>query len=98
MIVYGIVVDSKYEASGEFLVKVRVPSIHGPVDQKEYRGRRVHTYTPDSDLPYYHSLLLPHVPAYGEIVAIASTGDSSSNWLVLGYTGASYSSGDLNLE
>lgn len=98
MIVYGYVIDSKYEASGEFKIRVRIPSIHGPVTQKEYRGQRVRNYVFDDDIPYCSSLLLPHVPSWGEVVAVATTGDSSSNWLVLGYTGASYASDKLNIE
>lgn len=97
MIIFGYALDSRYESSGEFKVKVRIPSIHGPMDQREYKGHRVRTYTPDSELPYVSSLLLPHLPASGDVVAIASTGDTSSNWLVLGFTGASYASNKLNI-
>ena len=91
MIVFGYAIDSKYEASGEFRVKVRIPAVHGPMDQLEYRGKRVTNYTPDSDLPFYASLILPHLPSRGEVVAVATTGDAPSTWLVLGYTGAQYS-------
>ena len=90
MIVYGYVLDSRYEASGEFMMKVRIPAIHGPMNQKDYRGQRVRNYVPDSEIPFYSSLILPHEPAFGDVVAIATTGDSSSNWLVLGYTGGSF--------
>jgi len=95
MIVYGYAIDSKYESSGEFKIKVRIPSIHGPMTQKEYKGSRVRNYVSDEDLPYFASLILPHEPVNGEILAIATTGDSPSNWLVLGYTGSSYGSAPL---
>lgn len=98
MIVYGYVLDSKYEESGEFKVKVRIPSIHGPMNQKEYKGQRIHTYVADKNIPYFSSLLLPHVPSSGEVVALASTNDTANNWLVIGYTGASYSSNTLSTE
>lgn len=90
MIVYGYVLDSKYEASGEFKIKVRIPAIHGPMDLKEYKGQRVRNYVSDSDVPFCTSLILPHEPAYGDVVAVSTTGDSASDWLVLGYTGGSF--------
>ena len=90
MIVNGYVRDYMYTGDGTLMIKVRIPSIHGPMDQREFKGQQVRNYTQDSDLPYYPSLLLPHLPTDGEVVALASMNNSSSNFLVIGLTGGSY--------
>lgn len=90
MIVYGYVRNYQYAGDGTLMIQVRIPSIHGPMDQKEYKGQVVRNYVQDTDLPYYPSLLLPHLPTDGEVVAVASTNETSSNFIVIGLTGGSY--------
>lgn len=92
MIVYGYAKDYHYTNDGTLMIKVRIPSIHGAYSQQEYQGKRVRNYTQDVDLPYYPSLLLPHLPSEGEVVALASTDDKTSDFLVLGLTGGFYNS------
>ena len=41
MISYGYVKDYMYTGTGELQLQVRIPNIHGPVDQREYLGQRV---------------------------------------------------------
>ena len=90
MIINGYVKGYKYAGDGTLMIQVRIPSIHGPMRQKEYRGKQVRGYVIDADLPYYPSLLLPHLPNEGEVVALTSTNESSSKFMVLGLTGGSY--------
>ena len=90
MIVNGYVKNYQYSGDGTLLIQVRIPSIHGPMDQREYNGQQVHNYTRDQDLPYYPSLLLPHLPTDGEVVALASMDGTSSAFLVIGLTVGSY--------
>lgn len=90
MLIHGYAKSYKYAGDGTLLVQVRVPSIHGPMDQKEYRGQPTRNYTRDEDLPYYTSLLLPHLPADGEVVALISKNDKNTEWMVIGLTGGSY--------
>lgn len=90
MLIHGYVKSYKYAGDGTLLVQVRVPSIHGPMDQKEYRGQSTRNYTRDEDLPYYTSLLLPHLPAEGEVAALLSKNDRNTEWMVIGLTGGSY--------
>ena len=68
MIVYGYAKSYKYSGDGTLQIQVRIPTIHGPMDTKEYRGLVARNYVRDEDLPYYSSLLLPHLPAEGEVV------------------------------
>ena len=79
-----------YDGDGNLLIQVRIPSVHGPMDQKEYNGQQVRNYTRDQDLPYYPSLLLPHLPTDGEVVALTTTNSASTEFMVLGLTGGSY--------
>lgn len=98
MMVYGYAKDYFYTGDGTLMVKVRIPSIHGPYKQTESQGKK--TYTLDSSLPYYPSLLLPHLPNDGEVVLLSTTGSgtSTSNFVILGLTGGSYLSGVTDLE
>ena len=98
MIVNGYVKDYKYAGDGTLLVQVRIPSIHGPMNQREYNGQQVRSYTLDKDLPFYPSLLLPHLPIEGEVVALTTTNTSSSEFMVLGLTGGSYYNSYSNRE
>ena len=97
MIVYGYAKQYKYSGDGTMQIQVRIPNIHGPFQKTDYQGKRVRNYTADSDLPWYPSLLLPHEPGDGEVVALCSLDSSSSHWLVLGLTGGSYTNGVTNI-
>lgn len=97
MIVYGYVKDFKYAGDGTMKIQVRIPNIHGAYLLTDYNGKKVRNYTSDEDLPWYPSLLLPHEPTEGEVVALASLDKSSSSWLVIGLTGGSYDAGTTNL-
>ena len=90
MIVYGYAKGYKYSGDGTLMVKVRVPNEHGAYDKSEYGGKTIRNYTEDKDLPWCQSLLLPHLPAEGEVVALTSLDTTSSNWLVIGLTGGFY--------
>lgn len=90
MIVYGYAKDTMYTGSGELNIQVRIPNIHGPYEMKDYRGNKVKNYVQDKDLPWYPSLLLPYLPNIGEVVALISSNESSSDFLVIGLTGGQY--------
>ena len=90
MIVNGYVKSYKYSGDGTLLIQVRIPTIHGPMNQKEYNGATRRNYVMDENLPYYESVLLPHLPAEGEVVMLMSRNDKSSESVVLGLTGGSY--------
>ena len=90
MIVNGYAKTYKYAGDGTLMIQVRIPTIHGPMDMKEYRGNVSRNYVRDEDLPYYPSLLLPHMPTEGEVVALISRNDKTSEFMVIGLTGGSY--------
>lgn len=90
MVVNGYCMGYKYAGDGTLMLQVRIPSIHGPMSQYEYGGKTVRNYTEDSDLPWYQSLLLPHLPAVGEVIALISTNNKNSEFIALGLTGGSY--------
>lgn len=90
MIVNGYVKSYQYAGDGTLMIQVRIPTIHGPMDLKEYNGATRRNYVRDEDLPYYPSLLLPHLPAEGEVVALITKSDKTSEFIVLGLTGGSY--------
>lgn len=98
MITYGYAKDYMYRNDGTLLVKVRIPSVHGAYSEKDYNGKTVRNYTYDKDLPYYPSLILPHLPNEGEVVAVSSIDDSNSSFLVLGLTGGFYMSEVTNVK
>lgn len=97
MIVYGYVKGVKYSGDGTMQIQVRIPNVHGAFDVSDYGGKKVRNYTNDADLPWYPSLLLPHKPTEGEVVAVASLDSAGSNWMVIGLTGGSYNAGTTNL-
>ena len=90
MIVYGYVKDYMYTGDGTLMIRTRVPSIHGPMSQREYKGNQAKGYVRDQDLPYYQSVLLPHLPNEGETVALMSVDDKRSEFIIIGLTGGSY--------
>ena len=90
MIVNGYAKAYKYAGDGTLMIQVRIPTIHGPMDMKDYRGNISRNYVRDEDLPYDPSLLLPHMPTEGEVVALLSRNDKTSEFMVIGLTGGSY--------
>ena len=91
MIVYGYAKDYKYANDGTLQIQVRIPSIHGPYTQQA--GSKL-SYVRDADLPWYTSILLPHLPLDGDVVMLQSLNESkSSNHVVIGLTGGSYLNG-----
>lgn len=98
MITYGFAKQYMYSGDGTLLVQVRIPSIHGPYVQTNANGQTLRNYVVDTDLPWYQSLLLPHLPNDGEVVALLSTDNAYNQMIVIGLTGGSYYSGVTNLE
>lgn len=94
MITYGYAKDYMYTGDGSLMIKVRIPSIHGPYKRSEYNGKTIRNYIQDDDLPYYPSILLPHMPSDGDVVVISSTNDSNNQFIVIGLTGSRYKSGN----
>lgn len=90
MIVNGYAKAHKYAGDGTLMIQVRIPSIHGPMSKYEYKGQTVRNYTDDADLPWYQSLLMPHLPTEGEVVVLSSTNSKATEFIVLGLTGGSY--------
>lgn len=93
MITFGYAKQYRYTNDSTLEIQVRIPSIHGPYKQTDAKGKLIRNYVQDSDLPFYPSLLLPHLPNEGEVVAISSMNTSTSNMLVLGLTGGNYYAG-----
>lgn len=98
MITYGYAKAYHYTNDGTLLVQVRIPSIHGAYDQSNYLGQAIRNYTLDKDLPWYPSVLLPHLPNEGEVVALASTNKSNNAFIIIGLTGGDYHTGTTNLR
>ena len=97
MITYGYAKNYMYTGDGTLMIQVRIPSIHGPYSQSEYKGKIARNYVRDDDLPYYQSLLLPHLPTEGEVLALCSTDNAKTDFIVIGLTGGSYLTGVTNL-
>ena len=93
MIVNGYAKGYKYAGDGTLMIQVRIPSIHGPMTKYEYKGKTVKNYTEDEDLPWYQSVLMPHLPSEGEVVVLTSTNDRSTDFFVIGLTGGSFYKG-----
>lgn len=98
MITYGFAKAYQYTRDGTLEVQVRIPSVHGPFKTSDARGKPLRNYVQDKDLPWYTSLLLPHLPSDGDVVAVASMDEGLNNFLVLGLTGANYNSGITNVD
>lgn len=97
MITYGYAKGYHYSGDGTMLLKVRIPSIHGPYKQTDYTGQRIYNYVKDEDLPEYISLLLPYLPTDGDIVALMSKSDATSDFIVIGLTGGHYQQNQTDL-
>lgn len=93
MITYGYAKQYIYSGDGTLLIQVRIPSIHGPYNLADGKGKLTRNYTRDDDLPYYHAVLLPHLPNPGDVVALMGTNSAMNELLVIGLTGGSYITG-----
>ena len=90
MIAFGFAKDYTYDGDGTLKIQVRIPSIHGPYRQQSTKG----IYVQDKDLPWLTSLLLPSMPAEGDVLALQTMTDSkSSEFIVIGLTGGNYHNG-----
>ena len=96
MVTYGYVLQHNYQGSGNFQIQVRIPSIHGPWNQKEYKGQPVRNYVRDEDLPWYPSMLLPYLPNKGEVVVITTLDEGKTSFLVIGLMGSNVDSSETN--
>ena len=95
MIIYGYVKGNMYANDGTFRIKVRIPSIHGPFLQTANTRA---SYTRDDDLPWVTSILLPHLPIDGEVVALESVSSAAtkgSQYICIGLTGGNYYTGTM---
>ena len=94
MIVFGYAKDYYYTGDSTLIIRVRIPNIHGPYRREDAKGNTIRNYVKDEDLPYYQSVLLPRLPNDGDVLALTPLSESSTNldFLVIGLTGASYSS------
>lgn len=97
MITYGYAKAYHYTNDGTLQVQVRIPSIHGAYNQRDYRGQMIRNYVRDSELPWYPSVLLPHLPNEGEVVALSSVDNANNDFLIVGLTGGSYYTGTTNI-
>lgn len=97
MITYGYAKKYYYTNDGTLMIQVRIPSIHGPYKQSDAQGKTIRNYVRDEDLPEYQSILLPHHPVDGEVVALMATSSSMSDFIVIGLTGGSYQGGRKSL-
>ena len=95
MFIYGYAKDYKYTGDGTLLVKVRIPNVHGPYLQANNKSKR--SYVLDDNLPYYPSILLPHLPNDGDIVLLSSTNNTMNDLVVLGLTGGSFLNSNTEL-
>lgn len=90
MIAFGFAKDYRYDGDGTLQIQVRIPSAHGPYKQQVTKG----IYVRDKDLPWITSLLLPSLPAEGDVVALQTINESkSSEFIVIGLTGGNYHNG-----
>ena len=98
MITYGYAKAYHYTNDGTLQIQVRIPSIHGAYHQSNYRGQIIRNYVLDKDLPWFPSILLPHLPSDGEVVALSSMDTSTNDFIVIGLTGGSYQTGTTNIQ
>lgn len=94
MITFGYAKSYYYDSNGCLYIKVRVPSIHGAYKQQDYKGAPIKNYTLDENLPFYQSVVLPRMPADGDVVALQSMSEGNgSDMIVVGLTGSKYNDG-----
>lgn len=92
MIIFGFAKTYYYSGDNTLHVQVRIPSIHGPYKMSDANGKTVRNYVRDEDLPFFQSILLPHLPNEGDVVALEAINESNNDFIVIGLTGASYTS------
>lgn len=92
MVTFGFAKGYQYNGDSTLQIRVRIPSVHGPYKLSDANGKTVRNYVRDEDLPYYQSVLLPTLPTEGDVVALLSIDDSNNEFIVIGLTGASYTS------
>lgn len=98
MIVFGYAKQYRYSGDSTLYVQVRIPAIHGPYRQQDAGGKTIRNYVRDKDLPFYQSILLPHMPNDGDVVALISLDDTQGgDLMVVGLTGGSYQLGTTNI-
>lgn len=97
MITYGYAKEYQYTGDGTLMIRCRVPSIHGPYNQRDAQGKVIRNYIDDASLPWYPSILLPHLPNEGDVVAVATLDSAYNNMIIIGLTGASYYTGATNI-
>ena len=93
MILLGYAIKYRYADNGTTEIQVRIPNIHGPMNKSEYQGKTAKGYVDEKDLPYYMSVIMPHMPSYGDVVVLESVSDNANRWVVIGLTGGNYSKG-----
>lgn len=93
MVIFGYAKQFQYAGDGTLYIKVRIPLIHGPYSQREYRGKQIRNYVADADLPWCMSLLLPRLPSEGDVVALTPLDEGNVDFVVIGLTGGSYTTG-----
>ena len=92
MTVFGYVIQTQYTGAGELMIRVRIPSIHGPYDKSQYDGKSVRNYVEDKDIPWCQSIILPETPGKGDVVAVTALNEGNTNFLVIGLMGTTYKS------
>ena len=97
MIIFGYAKQYRYTGDGTLQIQVRIHSMHGPFSLTDGRGKLVRNYVRDEDLPFYSSLLLPHLPNPGDVVALQGTSEAMNELIVIGLTGGSYVTGTNNI-
>jgi len=95
MTTFGYAKQYMYAGDNTLQIQVRIPSIHGPYKQSDYKGKAVRNYVKDEDLPFYPSLLLPHLPHNGDVVAVTALDKGNTSFLVVGLMGSSYQQGNM---
>lgn len=80
---------------GTYQVQVRIPSIHGPYKQSDYKGKKVKNYITDDKLPYYNSVELRRNPNDGDVVMLMTPNEKTTEFIVIGLTGGSYTGGTV---
>lgn len=52
MITFGYAKEYYYSGDSTLMVKVRIPSIHGPYRRTDSNGQTIRNYVEDKDLPF----------------------------------------------
>lgn len=84
MLTYGISKEVNTRSDGTLWIRVRVPSIHGADNQKDYAGKMIRNYVLDKDLPWFQSVQLPTEPKSEDTLVLASMNNSNNDFIVIG--------------